>query len=638
MNESALQALSDSSDAGNSSDDGNTVMRDRLAALVRGDCSEEDFVRGSLARGKSTQDSAWDVLSFIDQQYRRGRLSVEIFRSIESKIARHALKVVDHGQTVDLDSNVLPAVDAALPAVTMDTPTWCGRTIGHRFILESVLGSGGMGTVFKAIDKHRGDLPESKRYVAIKVLHRRISEHPEMFAALKREFYCAQSVAHQNIVSVYDVDRDGDIAFFSMELLEGEPLSAVIDRAGTVPLDPSYAWAIVREIGCGLTHAHSRNVVHGDLKPQNVMITERGEVRILDFGASGSPHRRNCFPSVTPAYASCELLEGEQADPRDDLYALSCLTIELLGAEHPFQKRRSIEARDMAMSPRRPPGLTNGQWHSLQHGLAWRREQRPDSVRAWAANLALDLTADRLPPPHSGVALKTKQWDRIFSQRRTGIAVLSIGLAAAVAFVLGSNEMKTHSDPVMPQARPVDAETVSPSPTGPPLVDRANAWDRTSFPATVATTSAALLQSPAAVQPQPAAAPQDSRRHDSARGPTVVAPAARAINTISATGLKVRSGQRFAEISVRRSDTDAGTGFAWWTVDSTATGGADFVPQTRTTQYFSNGKHWTRLFVRLLPNPSRKHPEIFYVAIARPDADGAAATLARVAIWVPPHS
>src|ERR1019366_2799126 len=221
------------------------------------------------------------------------------------------------------------------------------------------------GAVFNAVDRYRCDLLEADRQVAIKVLYENIRNRPEVMAHLRREFYCAQTLSHRNIVKVYELDQEDDVAFFTMELLAGEPLSGVIERMRLLSIPRSYAWAIVKDVGAGLAHAHSRNVVHADIKPQNIMITTCGEVRILDFGVSSVLTRerwsadrnlKNHVAAVTPAYASCELLDGQQADPRDDLYALACLSYELLTGQHPFQRRTSTEARDLGMAPARPPG------------------------------------------------------------------------------------------------------------------------------------------------------------------------------------------------------------------------------------------------------------------------------------------
>src|SRR5450759_1533779 len=249
-----------------------------------------------------------------------------------------------------------------------------GRVLRNRDVLESRLGSGGMGTVIKAMDRYRCDLTENNRHVAIKFLHGETDSRPEVLSNLRREFFCAQALSHRSIVKVYELDLDDDVAFFTMELLQGELLSSMLERSPPISISRSYAWEIIREIGDGLAHAHARNVVHGDLKPQNIMITNSGDLRILDFGAARAPaHQRSSTDgarkiSFTPAYACCELLEGQAADPRDDLYALACVSYELLAGEHPFQGRRSTEARDLGLMARWPPGLTRQQWQALAMG------------------------------------------------------------------------------------------------------------------------------------------------------------------------------------------------------------------------------------------------------------------------------
>src|ERR1700690_3249148 len=257
-----------------------------------------------------------------------------------------------------------------------------GRVLRNRYVLESLLGSGGMGTVFKAMDRYRCDLPEGNRHVAIKFLNDETGNRPKILSNLRREFYCAQALSHRSILKVYELDRDEDFEFFTMELLEGKPLSEALKKSRLLAISMPNVWAMIREIGAGLTHAHARNVVHGDLKPQNIMITNSGDLRILDFGSARTPaHQRSSTGgarkvTLTPAYACCELLEGQEADPRDDLYALACVAYELLAGEHPFQGRRSTEARDLGLTPRRLPGLTRRQWQTLVMGLSWCRECR----------------------------------------------------------------------------------------------------------------------------------------------------------------------------------------------------------------------------------------------------------------------
>ncbi|HXA37259.1 MAG TPA: serine/threonine-protein kinase, partial [Steroidobacteraceae bacterium] len=354
------------------------IWQRRLDELIRGECSEEDFMDELSNCRLLSADSAWSVVALLDQRYRRGQMPVELFRSIESKIAQRELGALDYGTTielggVDIDIDIdLNAPDpasqlaaraaatataaataaAATTSATAATTTSAaaattagaaaaaaerpapaprakpssvkvrkeadpsptadvGRVLRDRYVLESRLGSGGMGAVFKALDRFRCDLPQADRRVAIKILHEKAVGRPEILVNLRREFYCAQVLSHPNIIKVYELDRDGDVEFFSMELLEGDLLSSVLEHLDPLSMSRSRAWAIILEVAAGLAHAHARNVVHADLKPQNIMLTKRGDIRILDFGASSAIVRQPWSAetaqrsAVTPAYASC---------------------------------------------------------------------------------------------------------------------------------------------------------------------------------------------------------------------------------------------------------------------------------------------------------------------------------------------
>src|ERR1700722_4393965 len=201
------------------------------------------------------------------------------------KIMRHQLTIADDSMTVDLYTPAAKrsvSIDDQPPSSRIEL----GCVLRDRYVLVDRLGSGGKGSVFKARDRYRAGLPEAQQFVAIKILHAAVDDdRAELLANLRREFYRTQMLSHRNIVNVFELDRDGEVDFFTMEFLEGELLSQVMGRLQPSPMPRPQAWAIIREIGSGLAHAHARNVVHADLKPNNIMITDSGEVRILDFGA-----------------------------------------------------------------------------------------------------------------------------------------------------------------------------------------------------------------------------------------------------------------------------------------------------------------------------------------------------------------
>jgi serine/threonine protein kinase len=268
-----------------------------------------------------------------------------------------------------------------------------GSILNKRFVLKEVLGSGGMGTVFRATDLRRQEAQDQQTDVALKVLNEEFRDDPELFIALQRETKKSQMLAHPNIVSVYDFDRDGRNIFMVMEILEGKSLSQYIREIapqGGIPFDK--AWPIIKGLALALGYAHKKNIVHSDFKPGNVFITDGGEVKVLDFGIACAAVRSDRqghddtvfnardLGALTPAYASLEMFENQDPDPRDDIYALACVSYELLAGKHPFGKLSAQKALEVNLQPPVIPGLKRRQWNALTHALALKREQRTASI------------------------------------------------------------------------------------------------------------------------------------------------------------------------------------------------------------------------------------------------------------------
>jgi serine/threonine protein kinase len=549
----------------------------------------------------------------------------------------------DDGTTVDLETVAGDAARERPSVSTDDQPPssrgQIGRVLRDRYVLVERLGSGGKGTVFKALDRYRADLPEAEQYVAIKILHTTAANGEELLANLRREFYRTQALSHRNIVNVFELDRDGDVDFFTMEFLEGELLSRVIERFQPLPMSRPQAWAIIREIGSGLEYAHARNIVHADLKPHNIMITHTGEVRILDFGASSncaepSPEDRlrprRAFSSVTPAYASCELLDGRPSDPRDDIYALACLSYELLAGAHPFQRRRSTEARDLGVVPRRPPGLTRQQWQALTMGLSWHRAGRSISVRAWLNRLNAGRAAGQLPRTHELESAPANSGPAP-SFRATALFVvllICVTVWVSIARLAGRKAGGDGPVPAAAQSAQLSAGSVpAPESAGAPEQPQAASVAKDAGPQ-----NAAALNTPSrtpATQSQVA----NGTRRDVSRSKLPTASTNPLV--VSASDYRVRSGERFAEIRVHRSSLGSDTPFVWWTEAASAKPGIDYVHQGKVLQSFPKGKSSTSFFVKLVPEASRSQPEVFYIAIAEAGRGASSSKAARAAIWLP---
>jgi serine/threonine protein kinase len=252
-----------------------------------------------------------------------------------------------------------------------------------------------MGAVYKARDLRRQEYRDRNPYVAVKVLNVDLKAHADAAVALQREAKKSQKLAHPNILTVYDFDRDGDIVYMTMELLEGEPLQETIKRAGEQGLAVNEALPLVDGMGQALAFAHKQGIVHSDFKPGNVFVGKDSAVKVLDFGIARAINTDNVKDvtqlgfsvALTPAYASCEMLEGLEPDPRDDIFALACITYELLSGRHPFKRIPAVQAHAAGLKPARIKGLDNSQWKGLMHGLAFSRDHRTPSVEQFLSEL-----------------------------------------------------------------------------------------------------------------------------------------------------------------------------------------------------------------------------------------------------------
>jgi serine/threonine protein kinase len=493
-----------------------------------------------------------------------------------------------------------------------------GRVLRDRYVLEERLGSSGRGSTFKARDRFREMLPKSQQYVALKVLSARGTSSEQLVTCLRKEFYCGQLLSNGNVVNVYDMDCDGDVFFFTMELLDGEPLGKVIERLRPAAMRRPQAWQLIQQLGAGLAHAHERGVVHGDLTPKNVFITREGELRIMNFGA---PYRfleskslvepAGLAPvSVTCAYASCEQLDGRLPDPSDDVYALACICYELLAGIHPFESRAATLARDYRISAVRPQGLSGRQWRTLQKGLSWHRAGRSINVHSWMHRLMSDR--DRLPHPVTplreltpvNVTQSNIPW-------RAAALVFLMASLATVAFLTQSRSTSSLETAESAVRAPASAEHL-----------RVASFNDVS----------SRVNEPAPNDPGAAQAGV-SDKHDFTGAPSADAPRPTSL-VLSVEPSRVRSDDRFAEIRLHRSQLQKGGSFSWWTEPGTAKAGVDYLPETSVMQAFPVGYRSMRLYVKLLPQPLRSHRSYFYVAVSEPGHHGRP-IVTRRQVWLP---
>ncbi len=221
-----------------------------------------------------------------------------------------------------------------------------GQDVAHYRILRRV-GRGGMGEVWEAEDS------KLKRRVALKVLTPELAGHEDRLQRFQREAEAVAALNHPNIVTIHSVEEAGGMHFLTMELVEGQTLAEILPKGG---FDLERFFEIAVPLAKAVTAAHQKGILHWDLKPANVMVTDEGHVKVLDFGLAGFeqgpgdvgssqlPTKGLTAPGVvmgTASYMSPEQVEGKPMDHRTDIFSLGVVLYEMATGEHPFEGESS---------------------------------------------------------------------------------------------------------------------------------------------------------------------------------------------------------------------------------------------------------------------------------------------------------
>ena len=204
--------------------------------------------------------------------------------------------------------------------------------LGRYEIIEKI-GEGGMAVVYKAKDRLLN------RYVAIKILRPEFVKDEQFVENFRKESQAAAGLSHPNIVNVYDVGKEGNIHFIVMELIDGKPLSQVIDEKGR--LDYKEAISIARQVASALSLAHKNQIIHRDVKPHNILITSTGTAKLADFGIARAVSKASIAEGSEKIMGSVHYFSPEQArgayvDERSDIYSLGIVLYEMLTGKVPF--------------------------------------------------------------------------------------------------------------------------------------------------------------------------------------------------------------------------------------------------------------------------------------------------------------
>jgi serine/threonine protein kinase len=359
----------------------------------------------------------------------------------------------------------------ALPHVVDSHDTLVpGVVLSNRFVLEELLGRGGIGIVYRARDLLRDPDTDGSDRLALKVLREEYRSSEQWKSTLQHEALRAQRLSHPNIVRVHDFHQDGETCFLTMELLEGELLRAAFSRQALIPVARDRAMQIIPGLCRGLEYAHGTGLVHGDFKPGNVFLTKGDEPKILDFGVVDAmpdvqagdlvASSSNSGPRViTPAYASCNRLEGGTPAFSDDVYSLSCVIYELLAGRHPYDRKSSLVARELHLQPERIQGLTDLQWRTLANGLRPSRRERTTEVHDLQIAFSDVPATPPAPAPQSIVAPAMSTTDKQESHSGVMVPAVTGGLIGAslvaVMALLGINPLPSNYVDLVRESAPM---------------------------------------------------------------------------------------------------------------------------------------------------------------------------------------
>ncbi|HIX29194.1 MAG TPA: Stk1 family PASTA domain-containing Ser/Thr kinase [Candidatus Blautia stercoravium] len=276
-----------------------------------------------------------------------------------------------------------------------------GVIVGERYEIVGCVGSGGMADVYKAKDH------KLNRFVAMKVLKPEFSADTNFIRKFQREAQAAAGLAHPNVVNVFDVGEDQGINYIVMELIEGITLKEYISKKGRLTVKEATSIAI--QVSMGLEAAHNRNIVHRDIKPQNIIISTDGKVKVTDFGiarvASSNTISTNAMGSVH--YSSPEQVRGGYSDFKSDIYSLGITMYEMVTGRVPFDGDTTVaiaikHLQDEMVPPSQyVPELP----HSLEEIILKCTQKSPDRRYSTLAELINDLKHSLIDPNGSFVNL-----------------------------------------------------------------------------------------------------------------------------------------------------------------------------------------------------------------------------------------
>jgi serine/threonine protein kinase/predicted Zn-dependent protease len=334
----------------------------------------------------------------------------------------------------------------SLPTKTIETSReelTTGSVFASRYQIIEELGSGGMGKVYKALDS------EVNEKIAIKLIRPEIAKDKKIIERFRNELKFARKIRHKNVCQMYDLSREGDRNYITMEYVRGDDLKSLIKRMGS--FSPAQAISTITQVCDGLIEAHKLGVVHRDLKPQNIMIDQDGNARIMDFGIARSLEGKGLTGMGvmigTPEYMSPEQVEGKETDQRSDIYSLGVILFEMVTGQTPFQGDTpfTIGVKHKSEMPPNPKKLNSQISDELNQVILRCLEKEKENRYQSAGEMRSDLknieeglpTAEKIVPTKT---LTSREFTVRFNLKKLYIPA-AIGLAVVIAAVIFWNQI-----------------------------------------------------------------------------------------------------------------------------------------------------------------------------------------------------
>jgi serine/threonine protein kinase/predicted Zn-dependent protease len=349
----------------------------------------------------------------------------------------------------------LPSSEEIEVTETLETPKeelTTGSTFAGRYQIIEELGKGGMGRVYRVLDK------ELKEEVALKLIKPEIAKDKKTIERFKNELKVARKISHRNVGRMYELMEDGGMHFITMEYVPGQDLRGLIRQTGQ--LTTGKAIAIAKEICEGLNEAHRQGVVHRDLKPSNIIIDRQGNARILDFGIARSIAGKGITGAGvmigTPEYMSPEQVEGKETDQRSDIYSLGIILYEMVTGQVPFEGDTpfTVGVKHKSELPKDPQELNTQIPDELNNVilkcLEKEKEKRYQSVSDVISELKMIEkgipTTERVVPERK--PLTSREITVTFGLKKLWIPALAIIAVAIIGLIIWSPWSKKTLSPI----------------------------------------------------------------------------------------------------------------------------------------------------------------------------------------------